>query len=77
MNTNIYTHKMTSIAEDADVFRIFSPNPNLKYLNALGSNSNEFRQTSDVCGRYGSLYNSYKSTVRDIFPNSRYVGNWK
>jgi len=57
------THKKKSIAEIADITRTFSPNPNIKYLQALNNNSKEFRQTSNVCGNYGNLFHSYQSAV--------------
>jgi len=59
-------NKQKAICEFIDVARVFHPNPNKEYLNALKS-KNPFNQNSNICSNYLNLHRMYGSLCENPF----------
>jgi len=54
-------NRQKALNEYIDLARVFHPNPNKEYLNALNNSSTAFHKNSNICANYQDLHRMYGS----------------
>jgi hypothetical protein len=60
-------NRQKSLCEFIDLARVFSPNPNKEYLNALRMSGSTFNKSSNICANYQDLHRTYGSLCEKPF----------
>ena len=60
-------NRQKSICEFIDLTRVFCPNPNKDYLNALQKSSSAFQRTSNICASFQNVKSEYESIIKNPF----------
>ena len=66
-NNGSPANRQKSICEFIDLARVFCPNSNKEYLNALQKSSSAFHKTSDICANFQDLHKLYRPLCEKPF----------